>query len=190
VAAWTGGGRISNKADVRAALHRINTTAQTRGTTALLPRAVQTANEVALSAPDLSRLLPADPQLLPLLPWPGGVRRGATLTALGSYSLLMLLLAGALRDTGSWAAVVGMRDFGYLAAVQGFGVPSDRLEDGGFPIPAWTGPPSLRACSTASTWLSCSHHPAHRRQCSGSYRPAPVKDSQCLSPPGRSPVPT
>ncbi len=68
MAAWNGGGRLGSKVDVRAMLQRVNATAETRGTTALLTRAAQTADQVELTAPDLAQLLRCDPQLAPLLP--------------------------------------------------------------------------------------------------------------------------
>ncbi|WP_196419964.1 hypothetical protein [Actinoplanes aureus] len=74
--------------------------------------------------------------LQPLLPWPGGLRRGATVTAVGATSLLMLL-AGAMRNTGSWARVVGMPAFGLLAAGQDYRVPLDRLALVPDPGPDW-----------------------------------------------------
>ncbi|MBG0564602.1 hypothetical protein [Actinoplanes aureus] len=134
--AWTGDGRISGVADALAALQRVNATAQHRDTTAALAHAVQTADDAEL-APDVSQILPADPSLLPLLPWPGGLRKGATVAAVGSTSLLMLLLAGAMRDTAGWACVVGMPSFGVLAAGQDFGVPVDRLALVPEPGPDW-----------------------------------------------------
>ena len=139
MAAWTGNGVISgkNRDEVRAALDRVTRQAQTRGTTALLAQPVTTADQAELTGPHTTTVLPAHPSLLPLLPWPGGIRRGATVAALGGQSLLMLLLAGAMTGTGSWAAVVGMPRFGVLAAVQDYGVRAGRLALVPEPGPDW-----------------------------------------------------
>ena len=59
-----------------------------------------------------------------LLPWPGGIRRGATVAVTGSTSLLIAVLAGAMRE-GAWAAVVGMPAIGALAA-QEYGIDLSR----------------------------------------------------------------
>ena len=130
-AGWTGGGRIADASDVRAALQRIN--GPQRGNLALAP--VTTADQAELAG-DTTDVLPALPQLRPLLPWPGGIRRGATVAAVGSTSLLLLLLAGAMRDTGSWAAVVGMPALGGLA-VHEAGIPLERLALVPEPGPDW-----------------------------------------------------
>ncbi|MEU4560214.1 hypothetical protein AB0F72_17675 [Actinoplanes sp. NPDC023936] len=123
---WASQGHIAGKADALAALQRVNQSATSRGNLALVTDPVRTAGDAELPAPDLSKVLPADPQLLPLLPWPGGLRRGATVSAIGSTSLLILLLAGAMRDSGAWAAVVSEPMIGGLAAAE-MGVPLDRL---------------------------------------------------------------
>ncbi|MEU4423328.1 hypothetical protein AB0F81_22095 [Actinoplanes sp. NPDC024001] len=133
---WTGDGKISGVADALAALQRVNQAAEQRGNTAALAHAVQTADQAEVT-PDATQILPTDPMLLPLLPWSGGLRKGATISAVGSTSLLMLLLAGAMRDTGSWACVVGMPSFGVLAAVQDYGVPAERLAFVPDPGPDW-----------------------------------------------------
>ncbi|MEU4558425.1 hypothetical protein AB0F72_08545 [Actinoplanes sp. NPDC023936] len=129
---WTGSGRIDGTADVRAALDRIN--GAQRGNLALAP--VTTADQADLTSPNATRVLPCDPQLAPLLPWPGGLRRGATVAAVGSTSLLMLLLAGAMRESGAWAAVVGAPMFGGLAASE-IGVDLGRLALVPEPGPDW-----------------------------------------------------
>lgn len=49
----------------------------------------------------------------------------------------MLLLAGAMRDNGGWACVVGMPSFGVLAAGQDYGVPIERLALVPDPGPDW-----------------------------------------------------
>ncbi|MFC7530161.1 hypothetical protein [Actinoplanes sp. GCM10030250] len=134
---WIGDGRISGAADGRAALDRVNATAQTRGATALLTRPVQTAAEAALTAPDASRAVPTHPDLNQLMPWPGGIRRGATVAAVGSTSLIMVLLAGALKDTGAYAAVVGMPAFGALCASVDHSIPLGHLALVPEPGPDW-----------------------------------------------------
>jgi hypothetical protein len=62
--------------------------------------------------------------LAPLLPW-GGLRRGSVVSVQGSTSLLFALLSTA-SAAGSWAAVIGRRDLGLLAAAEA-GVAVDRL---------------------------------------------------------------
>jgi len=62
--------------------------------------------------------------LAPLLPW-GGLRRGSVVSVQGSTSLLFALLSTA-SAAGSWAAVVGRRDLGLLAAAEA-GVAVERL---------------------------------------------------------------
>lgn len=124
--------QIQSPADVKAALNRV---AHTRGNLALAADPISTAAETAPSS-DITQALPCDPQLAPLLPW-SGLRRGATISTVGSTSLLMLLLAGAMRDTGSWAAIVGMPQLGVLAAGQDHGIPLERLALVPEPGPDW-----------------------------------------------------
>jgi hypothetical protein len=80
-------------------------------------------------------VLPAPPALAGLFPWPGGIRRGATVAAVGSTSLVIALLAKAM-SAGSWAAVVGMPSFGALAAAEA-GVPLEHLALIPEPGPNW-----------------------------------------------------
>ena len=75
------------------------------------------------------------PAVAGLLPWPGGIRRGATVAAVGSTSLIMVLLATVMA-AGSWASVVGMPAFGALAAAE-VGVPLERLALVPDPGPDW-----------------------------------------------------
>jgi hypothetical protein len=133
--AWTGDGLIGGIDDVRRVLADANAAGLKRDNTALAVELVQSADEVALTEADIARVLPAVPEIAELLPWPGGSRRGATLAAVGSTSLLMTLLAGAMTQ-GSWAAVVGMPAFGALAAAEA-GVPLDRLALVPAPGPDW-----------------------------------------------------
>ena len=130
---WTGERRITTPADIRRILDDVNHTSHHRNTTETLARAVQPAEDVELTA-DTSRLLPAHDLLTGLLPWPG-LRRGATIAAVGSTSLLLLLLTAAMRD-GAWAAVVGRPDLGMVAAHE-YGIPLDRLALVPDPGPDW-----------------------------------------------------
>jgi hypothetical protein len=130
--AWSGNGLITGKADIKAAVARANQAAIQRGNLALLPEPVTTGSD---AVPDTTGLLPVDPQLAPLLPW-RGLKRGATITAAGSTSLLMLLLAGAMRGTDSWAAIVGMPQMGWLAAAE-LGMDMDRAAVIPEPGPDW-----------------------------------------------------
>ncbi|MFC4066708.1 hypothetical protein [Actinoplanes subglobosus] len=132
---WTGPGRIGRAADVRATLALVARAAEQRATTGALAHAVQTGDDAELVSLDLTRIAPAVNELLPLLPWPGGLRRGASIAAVGSVTVLQVLLAGAMRD-GSWAAVVGMPDFGMVAAAEA-GIPLDRLALVPDPGPDW-----------------------------------------------------
>jgi hypothetical protein len=133
MAGWNGNGLIGDKTDVLAALQRVNAQAQTRATTSALAHAAQTGEP---TTPDPTRVLPADPSLLPLLPWSGGIRRGTTIAATGSTSLLMLLLAGAMQNPDSWCAIVGMPTFGVLAAAE-HGCDTTRLALIPDPGPDW-----------------------------------------------------
>lgn len=130
--AWSGNGLITGKDDILAAVQRANQAAGQRGNLALLPQPVTTGTE---AVPDTTGLLPVDSQLLPLLPWPG-LKRGTTITATGSTSLLMLLLAGAMQGTDSWAAIVGMPHLGMLAAAE-LGMDMDRTAVVPDPGPDW-----------------------------------------------------
>jgi hypothetical protein len=132
---WTGVGRIGGAADVRATLALVTRAAEQRATTGALAHALQTGSDSELTTADTARVAPAVDALLPLLPWPGGIRRGTTIAAVGSVTLLQVLLAGAMRD-GSWAAVVGMPDFGALAAAEA-GIPLERLALVPDPGPDW-----------------------------------------------------
>lgn len=80
---------------------------------------VSTASGVAAAASGAAatgQLLPVLPELTPLLP-AGGLRRGSTVSVIGSRALLLALLAEAT-TRGSWAAVVGMPDLGMVAAAE------------------------------------------------------------------------
>jgi hypothetical protein len=132
---WTGGSLISGAADVTRVLADVNAAGQQRDRTAEMAHAVQRADHAELTAPDASRVLPVAAEIAELLPWPGGIRRGATVAALGSTSLLMALLAEA-SAAGSWAAAVGMPAFGALAAAE-YGIDLSRLALVSEPGPQW-----------------------------------------------------
>lgn len=132
--AWSGGARIAGVDDVRRVLAEVNASGVRHSRTAAMAQPVQTAAEAALAEPDISRVLPVVPELAELLPWPG-LRRGATVAAVGSTSLLMALISGAMTE-GAWAAVVGMPSFGVLAGAE-CGIPLDRLALVPEPGPDW-----------------------------------------------------
>ncbi len=133
--AWVGAGRIDGGGDVARVLSAVNTAGQSRQRTAELSQAVERADDVVLDRPDASRVLPVAAEIAELLPWPGGIRRGTTVAALGSTSLLMALLAEA-SAAGSWAAVVGMPAFGAVAAAE-HGIDLARLALVPEPGPQW-----------------------------------------------------
>ncbi|OJF12998.1 hypothetical protein [Couchioplanes caeruleus] len=98
---------------------------------------VQTVDEAALEAPDASRVLPVLPELAAgPLPWPGGIRRGATVSVRGSTSLVLALLSDAMRQ-GAWAAVCGLPTLGLLAAEQDYYLDLARLALVPSPGPDW-----------------------------------------------------
>lgn len=133
--AWVGAGRIDGGGDVARVLSAVNAAGQSRERTAAMPQTVERADDVVLDRPDASRVLPVAGELAELLPWPGGIRRGTTVAALGSTSLLMALLTEA-SAAGSWAAVVGMPSFGAVAAAE-YGVDLARLALVPEPGPQW-----------------------------------------------------
>lgn len=85
-----------------------------------------------LGAPD--RVLPVIRELRPLLPG-GGLRRGSTIAASGTTSLVIALLAAA-SQAGSWCAVIGMPTLGAVAADEA-GVALERLALVPHPGPEW-----------------------------------------------------
>ena len=109
---WSGQARISGPADVQRVLADMNAAGQRRDSTALASQLVQSADAVSIIESDTAPAAVAG-----LLPWPGRIRRGATVVAIGSTSLIMCLLAEAMA-AGGWAAVVGMPAFGALAAAE------------------------------------------------------------------------
>ncbi|GAB1639640.1 hypothetical protein [Krasilnikovia sp. MM14-A1259] len=133
--AWAGAGRIAGPADVARVIAEVNAAGLGRDRTAALARSVATADDVALTGPDASRTLPVLPELAGLFP-AGGLRRGSVITATGSTSLLMALIAPVVA-AGSWAAVAGMPGFGVLAAITDYGIDSGRLALVPAPGPDW-----------------------------------------------------
>ncbi|MEU1755121.1 hypothetical protein ABZ436_21045 [Micromonospora matsumotoense] len=65
------------------------------------------------------------PELAPLLPWLGGIRRSATLSASGATSLLLMLLAAPMAQ-GAWAVVVGVPQL-YVLPTSEYGIDLSRL---------------------------------------------------------------
>jgi hypothetical protein len=100
---WSGDGRITGRDDVGRLLRDVNAAELSRDTTVLATQLVQPAEDIGLADADLARVLPAPPALAGPFPWPGGIRRGATVAAVGSTSLVIALLADAM-SAGSWAA--------------------------------------------------------------------------------------
>jgi hypothetical protein len=133
---WAGGSTISSPEDVRRVLTQVNDAGLSRDNTALAPQLVRPADEVGLTEADITRVLPVHPALAGLLPWPGGIRRGATVAVVDCTSLVMALLAGAMNLGTAWGAVVGMPAFGAVAAAEA-GVPLDRLALVPEPGPDW-----------------------------------------------------
>ncbi|MPY97400.1 MAG: hypothetical protein GEU97_05275 [Actinophytocola sp.] len=78
----------------------------------------------AAGASAVGKLLPVVPELTDVLPH-RGLRRGSTVSVIGSRLLVLSLLAEATAR-GSWAAVVGMPDLGVVAAAE-LGVEVSRL---------------------------------------------------------------
>jgi hypothetical protein len=126
--AWAGA--IRSRADVKRLLDDANNAGKANLTA--LARAVQHADEIELR-PDATRLLDVDDRLKPLLPWPG-IPRGSTVGVVGSMSLLMILLTCATEQ--GWAAVVGIPEFGALAAAE-IGVNTGQLALVPDPGPDW-----------------------------------------------------
>src|SRR6266511_1241718 len=114
VGGWAGWGRIETPADVARLLSAANHAGTPRAGTEQMARLVDTATSVMPGNLDATRVLPVAAELADLLPWPGLVR-GAAIAAVGSGSLLLTLLGGAVRD-GGWAAVVGLPELGAAAA--------------------------------------------------------------------------
>lgn len=139
---WHGNRLVTSAGDVARVLADVNAAGVRRDRTAAMTQAVRLADDVALTAPDASRVLPVAPELGGLLPWAGGLRRGATVAVANSASLLLTLLADA-NVAGSWTVVVGMPAFGVLAAAD-FGIDLSRLALIPEPGPDW--PTVVSAC--------------------------------------------
>ena len=140
--AWHGDGLIGDVADVARVLADINATGERRRRTAAMAQAVRTADDVAFAEPDATRVLPVAPEIAEVLPWPGGLRRGATVAAVatgsagGATSLILTLLADAIA-AGSWGAVVGIPGLGAVSAAMDYGIELSRLALVPEPGPAW-----------------------------------------------------
>jgi hypothetical protein len=132
-AGWSGAGRIDSPDDVHRILAAVNAAGAARATTTELRRPAYQAAEVAERGG--TGQLPVHPLLSPLLPWRGGLLRGATITATGATSLLLALLAGAM-STGGYGAVVGLPALGAVAAVE-HGIALVRLALVPVPGPDW-----------------------------------------------------
>src|SRR6266545_4150007 len=134
VGGWAGWGRIETPADVARLLSAANHAGTPRAGTEQMARLVDTATSVMPRNLDATRVLPVAAELADLLPWPGLVR-GAAIAAVGSGSLLLTLLGGAVRD-GGWAAVVGLPELGAAAAPE-YAVELSRLALVPAPGPDW-----------------------------------------------------
>jgi hypothetical protein len=121
---WNGDARIDSRADVERVLAVLADTRRGRDLTAGMNRVVDRADDTALIVPDAARSVPVVAELVGLLPWPG-LRRGATIAATGSTSLLFALLAGGMQQ-GAFAAVVGMPQLCPLPAAE-YGIDLARL---------------------------------------------------------------
>jgi hypothetical protein len=181
-APWSGAGRIAGPDDVARVLAAVNAAGGRRANTAALLRPVTAVDDLAERAGGAAGHLPAHPLVAPLLPWPGGLRRGATVAVTGGASLLLALLAGAM-STGGWAGVVGLPSLGAVAA------PSTECRWNGSPlrlIPARTGPRWPRHCSTDWTCWWCPRRPAPSTpRCGACSRPGRAAAARCWCPPER-----
>ncbi len=133
---WAGGSTISGPEDVRRVLTHVNAAGANRDNTAPALHLVRPAEDVGLTEADVTRALPVHPALAGLLPWPGGIRRGATVAVVNCTSLVMVLLAGAMNPGTAWAAVVGLPSFGAVAAAE-IGIPPERSALVPEPGPNW-----------------------------------------------------
>jgi hypothetical protein len=111
-ARWNSAGRIGSPADVDQGLAAVRAAADQRASLAELRRPVAAAGD--LTGHGSVGYLPVHP----LLPWTGGLRRGATVAATGGNSLLLTLLAGAM-STGGEARHGGGRRAPHPAAAPG-----------------------------------------------------------------------
>jgi hypothetical protein len=135
---WSGNSGIADTTDVARVLGAVNAAVQQRSGTAAMAQAVQAAGDPDLVDAGVFRVLPVVEEIAgALLPWPGGLRRGSTVAAVGSNSLIMALLAEAMA-AGSWAAVCGLPTFGALAAGADYGLDLSRLALVPDPGSRWT----------------------------------------------------
>lgn len=129
---WLGAGRIASAADIEHVLADLTGASGRRANTREALRAATTARDADRGP---GGYLPVHAALAPLLPWIGGLRRGATVTATGGNSLILALLGAATAGDG-WAAVVGMPELGMLAAIDQ-GILVDRVALVPAPGPDW-----------------------------------------------------
>lgn len=123
---WSGAGRRASNTDIADVLAAVNAASLGRDRTNTLVHAVGRAGDVRLSRPDAAKIMPVIPELAGLLPWPGGIRRGATVAAVGCTSMLFALLTQAMA-TGSWAAIVGLPSLSPVGAATDYGIDLARL---------------------------------------------------------------
>ena len=81
---WTSA--VRSRDDVQLLIDDVNRRGLARATVTALAEAVRPADDTT-PTPDASRLLPAPEALHGLLPWPGGLRKGATVAVTGSRSI-------------------------------------------------------------------------------------------------------
>lgn len=122
---WTGSGRIEPGIDVAGVLAAVNAASIHRDCTMNLAHAVERAGDVG-QTPDVARIMPVIPELTGLLPWPGGLRRGATVATVGCTSMIFALLTEAMAN-GAWAAIVGLPNLSPLGAATDYGIDPARL---------------------------------------------------------------
>ncbi|GGJ75805.1 hypothetical protein GCM10010123_02150 [Pilimelia anulata] len=123
----------ADPAAISRALQAVTEAASSHRQLASVTRPVTTASAATSAGTDA--VLPLHPILRELCPWPGGLRRGATLAVTGSRTLLWAVLASIVA-TGQWAAVVGDPSLGMVAAAE-HGLPLDRLAIVADPGPDW-----------------------------------------------------
>ncbi|MFG2042168.1 hypothetical protein [Dactylosporangium sp. NPDC048998] len=116
--------RVIRRADeVAAVLRDVNATAVARDRTGVLPRAVERAERVDRTG--ATAILPVAAELRALFPL-GGLRRGDTVAAVGSTSLVLVLLAEAMA-AGCTAVTVDLPELSPVTAAE-YGIPLERLE--------------------------------------------------------------
>ena len=122
VAPWPGAARVGSRADVDRLIAEVAGASRQRDRTSDMRSVVERAGA---GQPDTAGTIPVAAELAPLFPWPGGLRRGSAVAAVGSTSLLFAMLAGGLQQ-GGYAAVVGMPQLCALPAEE-YGLDLSRL---------------------------------------------------------------